>query len=79
MLYQALAHEMLSSTQFDRMVKSLDEWLQIYSEAILVLFVLVLSVLTLLVVSEMRQSKSTKKTPSNHKALKEYQLLQTEP
>jgi cytoskeletal protein RodZ len=79
MLNPMLAQDVFSSAQFDQMLKSFDEWLQIYTEATLVLFVVVLGLLAWLVFCEARQSKASQKNRSNHQALKESQLLRTEP
>lgn len=79
MLNLMLAQDIFSSAQFDRMLKSLDEWVQVYTEATLILSVVVVGFLAWLVFCESRQSKASARKPSNHQALQERNLLQTEP
>ena len=79
MLNQALAQDMLWRTQADRLTKSLDEWLQIYTEATLILLVVILILLGWLALYDRRASKTGKTPPAYHKARRERQLLRTEP
>jgi hypothetical protein len=84
MLNYALAQDMFSTAQFDRMIKTLDDGLRIYTGALFVLSVVVLGLLICLAFYETRQPKSTEKLPSKHRSLKEQplegrQLLHTEP
>ncbi|MFP5263911.1 MAG: hypothetical protein ACLGJB_18675 [Blastocatellia bacterium] len=79
MLDLMLAQDVFSSAQFDRLLKSLDEWVQIYTEAALTLFVLVLGLITWAVFYETVQEKVRGKKPSRRQPLSERHLLQTEP
>jgi hypothetical protein len=79
MLNQVMAQDLFSNGQLDRMMRLLDEWLRIYTGAVFVLFVAVIAVLAWAVFCEARESKATKKIPSNHPSFQEHQLLRTEP
>jgi hypothetical protein len=79
MLNQALAHEMFSRAQVDAMTKSLDDWLNIYTEAVLVLFIVALILVAWLTFSEARQTRAIRKLRSNHHIFKARHLLRTDP
>jgi len=79
MLNQALAQYLLWRDQADRLINSLEEWVQIYTEATLILFVVSLILLGWLAIYDQRASKTRKKAPAYHHARRERQLLQTEP
>jgi hypothetical protein len=79
MLNQAITQDMLWRTQADRLIKSLDEWLQIYTEATIILFVAILIILGCLALHDRRASKTSMRVPAYAKARRERQLLQTEP
>ena len=79
MLNQALTQELFSSAQFDSMVKTLDDWLSIYTEAIIVFFIVALILVAWLVFCEARQTRASRKLPSNHQIPKKLHLLRTAP
>jgi preprotein translocase subunit SecG len=79
MLNQALTQDMLWRTQADRIIKSLDEWLQIYTEATMILFIVILILLGWLALYDRRASKTGKKPLAYQKTRRERPLLQTEP
>jgi Ca2+/Na+ antiporter len=76
MLNQVLTHELFSRAQIDAMTKSLDDWLTIYTEAVLVFFIVALILVAWLIFSEARQT--SKKIRRDQHALNEHHLLLTD-
>jgi hypothetical protein len=76
---QAMTQELITRAQFDGMIKLLDEWLQIYTQAIFILFVVVLCLFAWLVISEMTAPKTNKKLRIYRQAPDKPRLLRTEP
>ena len=79
MINQVLYQELFSRAQFDSMAKSLDDLLQIYTEAVLVCFIAALIAVAWLVFCEARQTKAIRKVRSNHRTLKTRHLLRSDP
>jgi len=79
MANQALTQELVARAQFDRVVEFLDNCLQVYTEAVFILSIVVLCVLAWMVFSEFTAPKTSKKIPSYRKASDNPRLLQTEP
>jgi hypothetical protein len=79
MANQALTQELVTRAQFDHMIEFLDNCLQVYTEAVFILFVVVLCTLAWVVIREINAPKTNKKMPSYRKAADNPRLLQTEP
>ena len=79
MANQALTQEFIARAQFDRVIEFLDNSLQIYTEAIFILSVVVLCLLAWAVFREFTAPKTDKKMPAYRKAADKPRLLQTEP
>ena len=79
MANQALTQELVTRAQFDHMIEFLDNCLQVYTEAVFILFVVVLCSLAWVIIREFTAPKTNKKLPSYRKAPENSRLLQTEP
>jgi hypothetical protein len=79
MLNRILTHELVSSAQFEQVISTLDAWLQLYTEAVFILFIVVIGLVAWLALIEVRDSGTSRKAPSHYKPRREPRLLQTGP
>lgn len=79
MLNQVVTQELASRSQLEWMIKTLDHWLQIYTQAVFILFAVTLLAFAWVVFSEMTRPKTNKKLRPYRRASNKQQLLQTEP